>query len=163
MAKTLALALTITASLVASDAFAGDPLQHGNSVSVELTLQPGQSFSGDVFLKYDNQYTVEVQDITFEGVPADAPITGQFRGYDLDVSVERFWNGDRKFRTSKTMSFNPSPGHQLSQILSFTAYDRSISTSTWHGNRDYEVTITNTGHNPANIRVSIVHQNNVAF
>jgi hypothetical protein len=182
MAKTLTLAIAITATLVAAQAFAGGPLSNGDTISVELTVQPGQSrrvewqpeLSHDpenphtnrwpefeAFLKYDNSYTVEVEDITFEGVRADTPIPAVYRGYELDVSVERYWRGGRRFRKTEHMAFNPSPGFQLPQTLFFQAYDHRIDTDLWHGDRDYEVKITNTGFNPARIRVTLVHQPNV--
>jgi len=134
----------------------------------ELSHDPANPYTGrwpeyEVFLKYNNFYSVEVEDITFAGVPADTPITGEYRGYALDVSVERYWGGHRRFRQTENMEFNPGPGFQLPQSLFFQAYDHNIDTHRWHGDRDYEVRITNTGHNPARIRVTLVHQNNVAF
>ena len=184
MAKTLTLAIALTATLVASQAFAGGPLDNGDSIPVEMTLHPGESrlvmwqpelsrdpvnrYTGhwpeyEIFLKYNNFYSVEVEDITFEGVPEGTPITSQYRGYSLDVSVERYWGREHKFRQTENMHFNPSPGFQLPQSLFFQAYDKDISTRRWHGNRDYEVLIKNTGHNPAHIRVILAHQNNIAF
>ena len=178
MTKTLTLAVAITATLVAAQAFAGGPLDNGRSISVELTLQPGESrkvewqpelshdpknpYTGrfpeyEAFLKYDSFYSVEVEDISFEGVPEGTPVTGQYRGYSLDVAVERYWRGNRKFRETEQMHFNPGPGFQLPQSLFFRAWDHNIDTHRWHGDRDYEVRITNTGHNPAHIRVILRH------
>merc|ERR1712098_100790 len=134
----------------------------------EVTLDVGESAYGWVYLKYDNRYTVDVEDITFErpsvrsiDLPGNifVPSLPSPLMYDMTVSVDRFWykgdqfstdHRDNKFHTEKDLSV-PS---RFPQGLHFTAFDDDISTRTDNGNRWYRVKVKNHGPSQAKVRIT---------
>ena len=163
MAKTIAIALAITASLLASQSFAGQPrpLEPGQSVTWHtITIQPGHKVHlGDVFLKKGHDYFLEARDVSeISMLPPGTPITRIDRSYSLKLEVVRYWHGQWRFGASNSGHINPEPG-KLSRVdLFFNAFDRRMS-----GDRWYDFYVTNTGHNPATLKIRLVNAQPVAF
>ena len=157
MTKTIAIALAITASLVGSESFAGQPLQNGRSVVLkELTVPSGSGHwvhIGQEYLKYKEDYVVVVEDITFEGQDI---IPAIFIQYHLEVAVARFWNNKLRFSKSADKLMGPSGGRDTLQ-LNFTAWDKKIDPWIHHGNRDYDFFVKNRGGDEARIRITLYH------
>ncbi len=164
MAKTIAIALAITASLVGSESFAGQPrpLLPGQSVTLEhrITIQPGHRVHlGDVFLKRGDRYYLEAKDVgEISMLPAGSPTDRRFRGYSLKLEVKRYHHGQFRFGASNSGNINPAPGQFSTVGLPFTAIDRRMD-----GDRWYDFSVTNTGGNPATLKIRLVNAQPVAF
>ncbi len=164
MAKTLAIALAITASLVASESFAGQPrpLLPGQSVTLEhrITIQPGHRVHlGDVLLKRGDRYYLEAKDVgEISMLPVGSPTDRRFRGYSLKLEVKRYHHGQFRFGASNSGNINPQPGQFSTVGLPFTAIDRRMD-----GDRWYDFYVTNTGGNPATLKIRLVNAQPVAF
>jgi hypothetical protein len=164
MTKTIAIALAITASLVGSESFAGQPrpLLPGQSVTLKhrITIQPGERVDlGEVFLKRGDRYYLEAKDVgEISMLPAGSPIDRRFRGYSLKLEVFRYWYGKRRFNAHNSGNINPQPGKFSTVGLPFTAIDGKMS-----GDRWYEFSVTNTGGNPATLKIRLVNAQPVAF
>jgi len=164
MTKTIAIALAITASLVGSESFAGQPrpLLPGQSVTLKhrITIQPGERVDlGEVFLKRGDRYYLEAKDVgEISMLPAGSPIDRRFRGYSLKLKVVRYFYGEWRFDASNSGNINPQPGKFSTVGLPFTAIDRKMG-----GDRWYEFSVTNTGGNPATLKIRLVNAQPVLF
>jgi len=164
MTKTIAIALAITASLVGSESFAGQPrpLMPGQSVTLvhRITIHPGQRVHlGDVLLKKGNDYYLEAKDVgEISMLPAGSPTDRRFRGYSLKLEVVRYWHGQWRFDASNSGNINPQPGKFSTVGLFFNAFDRRMS-----GDRWYDFYVKNTGGNPATLKIRLINAQPVAF
>jgi len=169
MTKTLAIALTITASLAASESFAGQPqpLMPGDSVTLEhkITIQPGQRVHlGDVFLKKGHDYFLQAKDVgEISMLPPGTPIDRRYRGYNLKLEVIRYWHRQWRFGASNSGTINPQPGELSTVGLFFNAFDSKMSSHQWDGNRYYDFYVANHGPNPATLKIQLFNAEPVLF
>ena len=122
MAKTIAIALAITASLVGSESFAGGrALGPGQSVTLqhEITIHPRHGVEvGREVLKKGDRYLLLVEDAS----PKNGPIVDAgFKAFELKLIAERYWNGHFRARYVDWGTINPGRGSQVG--LEFTAGD----------------------------------------